>query len=122
MVISKSEMKKSDKKLEKTLRETLTEVCDIALESVPGFCWITHKVDFSRYPESLKVVAVFDDESLLTLARNAHEDQFLKSLITEKLAQAGVKLNKPTQQIIFDSEEACEDACGGDWSLRLNRY
>lgn len=78
-------------------------------------------MDFSRYPESLKVVAVFEDESLLTLARNAHEDQFLKSLITEKLANAGIKLRKPTQQIIFDSEEACEDAYGGDWSLRLKR-
>jgi len=115
-------MNKSDKKLEKTLRETLTEICDIALESVPGFCWITHKVDFSRYPESLKVIAVFEDESLLSLARNAHEDQFLHSLISEKLALAGIKLGKPAKQIIFDSEEACEDAHGGDWGLRLNRY
>ncbi|WP_415887583.1 Fis family transcriptional regulator [Neptuniibacter sp. QD37_6] len=115
-------MKKSDKKLEKVIRETLTEVCDIALETVPGFCWITHKVDFSRFPDSLKVIAIFEDESILALARNTHEDHFLHSLITEKLAKEGVKLSKPAKQIFLDSEEACEDAYGGDWSLRLNRY
>jgi len=115
-------MKKSDKKIEKLLRESLTEVCDNALESVAGFEWITHTVDYARVSNSLIIVAVFKDERTLAQAKTSREDQYLQSLIREKLGQVGITLNKPDKQIFLDSEQACETHCAGDWNLRLKRY
>jgi len=40
-------MKKTDNKLDKSLVEELTKVCDICLEKYDGFKWFTHIfVDF----------------------------------------------------------------------------
>lgn len=115
-------MNKSDKKREKALRESLTDVCDIALESIAGFQWITHTVDYQRFPESLRVIAVFATEAERIQAQSHKEDLFLSSLVTDKLSAAGIHFKKPEKQLFFDSEEACEIQCGGDWHKRLLRY
>ncbi|EAR61987.1 hypothetical protein [Neptuniibacter caesariensis] len=115
-------MNKSDKKLEKALRESLTEVCDIALESVAGFQWITHRVDFKRFPDSLRIVAVFATDDDISHAKSHREDLYLQSLITDKLTSAGIKLKKPEKQIFLDSEQACDLQCEGDWNRKLLRY
>ncbi len=114
-------MRKSDKKLENTLRLTLTDVCDSALASVPGFCWITHQVDYQRFSDSLRIIAVFDTDTSLDVAKQNHHIQYLQSLIVEKLADEQIKLKRPEKQIFFDSEEACELSCGGDWAQRFSR-
>lgn len=114
-------MRKSDKKLEKALRDSLTEVCEIALTSVNGFSWITHKVDFDRFPDSLRIISVFTTENELKKALMAKEDKFLQSLICEKLRAKGIVLKTPNKQISIDSEEACGAKANGDWALRFSR-
>ncbi|MEZ0148114.1 MAG: hypothetical protein AB9Q19_02160 [Candidatus Reddybacter sp.] len=112
-------MKKTDKKNEKAIREALTEVCDIALDEVAGFQWLTHLVNYSRFPDSLSVVCVFATETDLANALLAKHDDFLRSVIREKLSAVGIALQDTSQQVSFDSEEACELEHKGKWQQRL---
>lgn len=55
-------MRKSDKKTDNQIIKALTEVCESAKFETQGFVWLTHTVDYSRFPQSLKVTLVFNDE------------------------------------------------------------
>ncbi|WP_027856360.1 hypothetical protein [Marinobacterium jannaschii] len=113
-------MKKSDKKTEAQICQALTDVCDIALDQVAGFEWITHQVNYNRFPHSLQIVCVFRDEAARTALLLKHEDLFLRQLIVDKLAGIGVKLPRAERQISFDSEEACQRDHAGRWNHRLS--
>jgi len=112
-------MKKTDKKYEKLIVEALTEVCDIALSQVPGFQWLTHLINYSRFPDSLKVVCVFATKDDLNRVLLAKQDDFLRSLIREKLSAVAISMKDTVRQVNFDSEEACELEDGGKWQYRL---
>lgn len=114
-------MKKSDKKIENALVQSLTEVCDHALASVAGFCWLTHRVNYDRFPASLRVVCVFESDQALAAAEDAGALAHLREVIRLALADLGIKLQKPKQQIVFDSEEACDRMDAGQWSVRFSR-
>lgn len=112
-------MRKTDKKIDNTLIAVLTEVCDIALDAVDGFQWLTHQVNYQQWPQSLTITCVFDRNQQLDAAISSHQDQFLRSLITEKLATAALPITKPLQQIRLDSEENCQREHQGQWQHRL---
>ncbi|MFT5881478.1 MAG: hypothetical protein ACI86X_002620, partial [Moritella sp.] len=46
------------------------------------------------------------------------QDQYLFTLIKQKLVAAGVKIDNVRQHVHFDSEENCERENAGNWSLR----
>ena len=112
-------MRKTDKKREKAITAALTDVCTIALAEVQGFRWLTHRVNYTSFPDSLHVVCVFDKRSNLTAAISHHQDQFLRSLISEKLSAAGIQFNNSRRKVSFDTEEACREESGADWTVRL---
>lgn len=114
-------MKKSDKKIENAIREALTNVCEVALESVDGFVWLTHLVNYNAFPNSLKIICVFETDESLSQAIEAKQDDYLCQLIHQELSGVGIaiKLNQLRQQVSFDSEEACERSHAGKWSERL---
>jgi hypothetical protein len=101
-------MKKTDKKTENMIRVTLTNVCNVALDEVPGFKWITHFVNYDDVPSSLIVVCVFGTKSELSSALIAHHDDFLRTLITSKLRAANIQCKNSPQCVRFDSEETWE--------------
>ena len=113
-------MKKTDKKNEKAITGALTAVCHIALDEVPGFEWLTHRVNYSRFPDSLSVVCVFATKTDLANALLAKHDDFLRSVIREKLSAVGIALQNTSKQVSFDSEEACELEHGGKWQQRFS--
>jgi hypothetical protein len=112
-------MKKTDKKIEKALRQALTDVCEIALEQVAGFRWLTHVVNYNRFPDSLLIVCVFQADSELSSALVAHQDDFLRSLIREKLSGTGIYIKDIAQHVKFDTEQACERDHDGKWQERI---
>ena len=112
-------MKKSDKKIDNAVREALTEVCESALDDVPGFEWITHFVNYSHFPASLSVVCVFGTNIDLSDALAAHKDDYLRTLIREKLGAADIHIKDTRKQVSFDSEEACQNENGGKWHERF---
>src|SRR5690554_2918550 len=97
-------MRKSDKKIDNNIRKTLTNACEIALEQVDGFKWLTHFVNYDYFPEGLAVVCVFDTKSDLAKARETKHDEFLISLIVDSLLNEEIKLRDASQAVTFHTE------------------
>jgi len=117
-------MKKSDKKIDNALREALMNVCETALDSVEGFVWLTHLVNYNAFPHSLKIVCIFNTDEALSNAIEAKQDDYLYQLINHELNAVNIKLNKLNklrQQVSFDSEEACERSHAGKWNERFKK-
>jgi hypothetical protein len=113
-------MRKMDKKIDNQLRLALTEVCDQALKAFAGFQWLTHLVDYTNFPNTLRVVCVFDsNENLATFmaTKNNHE---LSDLIQTKLFGMDVTLKNMSNHITYDTEENCEQSHKGKWADRLS--
>ncbi|MGS0676998.1 Fis family transcriptional regulator [Shewanella sp. 30m-9] len=94
-------MRKTDKKIDNTIRIILTQVCEAAKEQVAGFMWVTHQVNFAKMPDSLMISFIFESQSLLDRAIRSGETARIQTL-TQKLLQAeGISLNKVNKQCRF---------------------
>jgi len=112
-------MRKSDKKMDNQLRLVLTDVCEAALKEIDGFQWLTHLVNYSRFPQSLKVVCVFDTNENRSIFMSKSSGSELASLIQEKLHEVGVNIKDMSAQIVYDTDENCELEHKGKWAERL---
>lgn len=112
-------MKKSHKKIDNALRQSLTRVCDIALEKVVGFKWLTHVADYDNFPSSLKVICVFDTNENQALAEAQHKHGYMCDLINQALLKDNIKLPNIKGQVRFDNEERCDEQHAGNWAQRL---
>lgn len=109
---------KTQKKTEANIVRVLNQVCDISLNDVSGFRWLTHQVDYTNFPASLLVTCVFEtDEELL----EGESQEVLKKRIQAGLLSVGIRFKSINQQVVFDSETACEMQDQGDWGRRLER-
>jgi len=115
-------VKKTEKKLEKAIINQLTLVCEETLKSDIGFEWLTHTVDYNRFPESLKITCVFDTRISLEQAISNNVTLALIDKIKSRLELANIKLKKPNKQIFFDCEEDCINQHQGDWEKRLSSH
>ncbi|MFT4607366.1 MAG: hypothetical protein ACI9YO_002004 [Gammaproteobacteria bacterium] len=112
-------MRKTDKKIDNQLRLVLTDVCEFALEEIDGFQWLTHLVNYSDFPKSLKVVCVFDTNENLSGFMSQKSKSELTSLIQAKLQDVDVKLKNVSDHISYDTEQNCEKEHHGQWADRL---
>lgn len=100
--------------MDNALRAVLTEACEIAQDNHPGFKWLTHFADYSRFPASLSVVCVYDTNANLS---NADIDG-MRALVKEKLQTIDVNIKDITHHVSFDTEERCGDENSGKWLER----
>lgn len=112
-------MRKTDKKIDNTLRVLLTEVCDSALENVEGFKWLTHLANYDNFPGSLSVICIFNTNLKLAQAKSLKRDDYLRNLIKQKLDCADIKIHNITKHVSFDTEEECIINNDGNWHERL---
>jgi len=114
-------MRKTDKKLDNQLREILTDVCDTALKEFTGFQWLTHLVNYSNFPKSLKIICVFDTNDNLKgfMATNGRHE--FSTLIQEKLFEIDINISSITRHISYDTEENCHKNNNGKWADRLSK-
>ncbi|MCJ8312236.1 MAG: Fis family transcriptional regulator [Saccharospirillaceae bacterium] len=113
-------MRKTDKKIDNQLIKVLTGVCDMALKEIKGFEWLTHLVNYSNFPKSLKIVCVFDNnENLKLFKSNANNQQKLQKLIQSKLLEVDVKVKNIVAHLGYDTQENCEKEHDGNWAKRL---
>lgn len=115
------DMKKSDKKIENALRESLTAVCDDALGSIKGFVWLTHLVNYDVFPQSLKIVCVFETDDDLKQALDSQQDVFFYDHIQAKLKAVNIIIKNIRPLVSFDSEETCQRLNNGKWEERFKR-
>lgn len=112
-------MRKTDKKLDNQIRIALTDVCDVALREIDGFQWLTHLVNYANFPQSLRIVCVFDTNNSLSHFSSGNSKDQLLSLIQKHLSQANLHLKKVDSHVSFDSEEDCDKEHNGKWAERL---
>ncbi|WP_432471865.1 Fis family transcriptional regulator [Amphritea sp. HPY] len=112
-------MRKSDKKMDNNIRIALTDVCETALKQLDGFQWLTHLVNYSDFPESLKIVCVFDSNENLAFCMSQGRTSELASLIQKKLGEIDVNVKNISSQITYDTEENCKNHNNGSWADRL---
>lgn len=110
-------MRKTDKKIDNQLRDILTDVCDDALKEFTGFQWLTHVVNYANFPNSLKVICVFDTNLNLNSFMSATDRNVLTILIKKKLFEINIDIN--SNHILFDTEENCTKSNNGKWADRL---
>jgi len=115
-------MTKTDKKTDKSVRLALTAVCEIALHEVVGFKWLTHFANYRQFPDSLSIVCVFDTDANLSSALSNHKDDYIVSLIEEKLISPAISIENMRQHVSFDSEEACALENAGKWAERFRQH
>ena len=105
--------------MENQLRTVLTEVCEAALKEIEGFQWLTHFVNYSKFPGSLKVVCIFDTNANLASYMLMIDEGKLNVLVQEKLFAIGVNLKDIKRHLVFDTEEDCDKYHDGKWIDRL---
>ena len=112
-------MRKTDKKIDNQLRLVLTDVCETALKQIDGFQWLTHIVEYSDFPNSLKVMCIFDTNENLSCYVSKNAGGELKSFIRKKLQEIGVSIKNIDRHVTFDTEENCAKEHDGKWHKRL---
>jgi hypothetical protein len=113
--------KRDQTRLERQLSSSLTDACEAAKSQIVGFSWLTHEVDFTRFPESLQVTWIFTTEAHKAQALALGQDALMHSLTREALDEAGVDMDAVIAPVHLDSEEACDRVDGGQWQARLAR-
>lgn len=98
-------MRKSDKKIENQIRDVLTEVCEDTLKGYEGFLWVTHTVKYSSFPQSLKIICVFetdqDRENFLMEENQLH----VSATIQKAFDKVGVQLKNVDKHISYDMKK-----------------
>lgn len=112
-------MRKTDKKLDNQIRIALTQVCETALKQIEGFEWLTHTVNYTQFPQSLKVVCVFDTNEQLTGYLTSTQKQQLAELVKQELLSLNIKIKNIDKHIAYDTEENCTEQHNGNWAFRL---
>ncbi|AJE13546.1 hypothetical protein [Stutzerimonas balearica] len=113
--------KRDQTRMERQLSSCLTQACEAGKAEIVGFNWLTHEVDYARFPESLQVTWVFATEAQRALAIDTGQGARMQALTRAALAEAGIDMDALIAPVRFDSEEACKRNDGGDWQRRLAR-
>lgn len=113
-------MRKTDKKLDKQIREVLTLVCETALEEIVGFEWLTHLVNYDRFPASLHIVCIFDTNENLRRHMASENAKLLLVLINTKLNKLSIRLKPIANHVSYDTQENCDAQHSGNWAARLS--
>ncbi|MGL6244469.1 hypothetical protein [Pseudomonas sp.] len=117
MVLSK----RDQAHIERRLIATLTDACETAKAQIVGFEWLTHEVDYDQFPSSLRIVWVFDTRANKDQALASGQGERMVELTAIALSEADVPLSPVSAHVLFDSEEQCQRANGGNWQKRLAR-
>lgn len=113
-------MKKSDKKIENAIVKALNNVCETLTVESDGFCWLTHFVDYSNFPQSLKLVCVYETNQSLEAARNNAIVHSVLELTESRLKHEGVFIQASDKAIFFDTVENGADVERVGWCRKYS--
>ncbi len=112
-------MKKEFKDIDKNIIKALTAVCEAAKSEGNGFQWLTHLVNYNRFPSSLKIVCVFSTKLDLIDAKQLMMDRYIIDLIKSEFEKINVRIKNIERHVTFDSQEACSEDHNGNWDERF---
>jgi hypothetical protein len=108
--------------MDRELTRALTWACESAKSEIVGFEWLTHRVDYDRFPDSLMVTWVFDNEQNKRAALAGPCSETMYTSTHAAFEEAGIAVADIGRHVEWDSEERCASAHGGDWTLRLHSW
>lgn len=94
-------MRKSDKKIDNSIRQALTELCENHLKDLSGFCWITHTVNYQQFPKSLYITCVFDEQHSLTQFLQSEQHIQVEQRIYKALSQININTKAHKKLVIY---------------------
>lgn len=106
--------------IERELARALTDACETAKAEVVGFEWLTHQVDYARFPQSLCVTWVFDNDTNMAAASQGPLKARLVELTLAAFADIGISVSSGAAHVRLDSQQRCDAVHGGDWETRLS--
>jgi len=112
-------MKKSEKKLENAIVKALNDICEELKDKYIGFSWLTHFVDYDNYPQSLKIVFVFDNNHSLNKARNESFFKDIFELTESRLKRESITVKRIDKAVFFDTEENGADFESAKWCRKF---
>ncbi|RTZ16715.1 Fis family transcriptional regulator [Vibrio aquaticus] len=98
-------MRKSDKKIENQIREVLTDVCEDTLKGYDGFLWVTHTVNYSSFPQSLKIICVFDTNQDRANFLQGEGPQHVSATVQQAFSKVGVQLKNVAKLISYETQQ-----------------
>ena len=113
--------KREQSRIERTLAATLTDACEAGKAEIVGFEWLTHDVDYERFPASLRVIWVFASQAEQDAAIAKGQDRLMQTLTAAALEAAAIQLETPAAHVHVDNEQQCLRVDGGNWQQRLTR-
>lgn len=114
-------MKKTEKKTEKAIVNALNVVCECLKNKSDGFSWLTHFVDYGNFPDSLKLVFVFDTKTNLECAKNVAQFSSIYELVDAAFKREGIHVEDIDKVMFFDAEENGADVYDMKWCRKYSR-
>lgn len=108
-------MNKKEKKTESLIVKALNNVCNSLENTIEGFSWLTHFVDYSHFPGSLKIVLVFDSFHHLESAKQQPIFNTILHLAEFSLKDEGISLISMEKALYFDTDENGADFNSARW-------
>jgi hypothetical protein len=106
--------------IERELVRVLTRACETAKCEIPGFEWLTHRVDYNHFPASLRVTWVFDSDASMNAAMISQDKHRIEALTLAGFEDIGIAVVNVAAHVQMDSKERCDAVHGGDWDVRLS--
>lgn len=113
-------MKRNDKKIENSIVKALNDVCNILKDESDGFEWLTHFVDYSNFPQSLKLVFVYDNNKNLMDAKGKKLFKTIFELTEARLSSEGIYIKNIHKSLFFDTEENGADFDSLKWCRKYS--
>jgi hypothetical protein len=112
-------LNKTTQKIDNNVCKALTIACEEFTTEVDGFCWLTHRANYTNFPASLIVTCVFDIDAEVITAKAQKVDDRLRDVIQQQLLKVGIVLKNVRHNVHLDSEESCLREHSGQWPERL---
>ena len=119
-------LKKNDKRIETAIVKALNDVCDSLKLKYDGFSWLTHFAkyghdnNYSNFPQSLKIVFVFDNAESLNQAKNNELFKTIFGLTESRLKRESVTVKHIDKAVFFDTEENGADFNKANWCRKYS--
>ena len=85
-------MTKTQKQLDKRIRQQLTLACEQIKDNVEGFSFLTHSADLNNLPSKFTVSCYFIDAIALEQAKQKNQLDYIEQLICNVLASLNIHI------------------------------
>ena len=98
--------------IERELIRMLTTACETAKSEIVGFQWLTHDVDYERFPQSLRVTWMFDSEASRARALASPDKARMLALTQAAFDEVGISVASIAEHVAFSVEQAARGKRG----------